>query len=115
LSDIGLINWKRTSFPGSYKLFSRLNLDFPISTKENYYIGNLALISEVRQGIFLSAGNTWDDFSELEFTDFKYEGGLELRLSGNTLGGLFPFDLTFGYAYHGQDTGRPFVSFSLSI
>ena len=111
----GGIGWKKDTFPGNYKFFSRASLGFPILQNEKYYLGNLALIHGVRQDLYLSIGDTWNSLDELSLEDLKFEGGLELSLAGKTLGGLFPFDLTFGYAYHGQDRGRPYFSFSLSI
>ncbi len=111
----GSVGWQKRTFPGNYKFYSKISLGFPISSNERYYLGNLALIKDVRQNLYLSAGDTWDSLDELGPGDFKYEGGIEISLGGKTLGGLFPFDLTVGYAYHGQDKGRPYFNFSLGL
>ena len=108
-------DWKRYRYPGNYKLFSRLSLGFPISSSGRYFLGSLALITDIRQSFFLSAGNTWDQLDEVGVENFKYEGGTEVSVSGKTLGGLIPFDLAVGYAYHGQDKGRPYLNFSLGF
>ncbi len=108
-------DWKRYRYPGNYKLFSRLSLGFPISSSGRYFLGSLALITDIRQSFFLSAGNTWDQLDEVGVENFKYEGGTEVSVSGKTLGGLIPFDLAVGYAYHGQDKGRPYFNFSLGF
>ncbi len=108
-------DWKRYRYPGNYKLFSRLSLGFPISSSGRYFLGSLALITDIRQSFFLSAGNTWDQLDEVGLENFKYEGGTEVSVSGKTLGGLIPFDLAVGYAYHGQDKGRPYFNFSLGF
>lgn len=115
VTDLGLTGWEKNLYPGNYKLFSKLTLDFPILRDATYYLGSLALISDVRQGFFVAAGDTWDSLDQFTVDDFKYEGGIEVTISGKTLGGLFPFDLTLGYAYHGQDVGRPFLSFYFGI
>ena len=111
----GSVGWKRNSYPGNYKLFSKASLTFPISRDEKLFVGNLALITRVDQSLFISGGATWDDLNDIGLENFKYEGGGELSVRGKTLGGLLPFDLTFGYAYHGQDKGRPFFNFSLGF
>lgn len=115
VDNTGIPIWVKKGFPGKYKLFSKVTLDFPILSDANYYLGTLALVSDVRQGIFFSAGDTWNSFDEFNLSDFKLEAGIEVQMSGTTLGGLFPFDLTLGYAYHGRDIGRPFISFALDI
>ncbi len=115
VTDLGLTGWEKNLYPGTYKLFSRLTANFPIFRDRTYYLGTLATISDVRQGVFFSIGDTWDQLDQFTLDDLKFEGGIELTVSGKTLGGLFPFDLTLGYAYHGQDVGRPFLSFSLGL
>jgi len=114
-SSTGNIGWRRYSYPGNYKLFSRISFDFPISRKDQTFVGNLALISRIDQSFFLSGGATWDDLQGISLDDFKYEVGGKLTFQGKTLGGLMPFDLAIGYAYHGQDKGRPFFNFSLGF
>ncbi len=111
----GKLGWNKYLFPGNYKLFSRISLGFPLSGNENYYLGSLALVKQVRQTVFVSGGDTWDSPAEVGLDDFKFELGTALSIQGKTLGGLMPFDFTVGYAYHGQDTGRPFFNFSLSL
>lgn len=108
-------NWKRYSYPGNYKLFSKVSLGFPLQKDEKYYLGSLALVTDVRQDFFLSAGDTWDTLEGVGPDTVKYEGGTELSVKGKTLGGLIPFDLAIGYAYHGQDKGRPYFNFSLGL
>lgn len=115
VDEVGLISWKPDLFPGNYKLFAKMTLDFPLLLNGNYYLGTLAKVSEIRQGVFISAGDTWNELDQFGVADFKVEGGLEVGISGTTLGGMFPFDLTLGYAYHGQDAGRPFISFALGL
>ncbi len=109
------LTWKKSSFPGNYKLFSKVSLGFPLSSNEKYYLGSLALVTDVRGSLFLSAGDTWNQTDELGLDTFKYEGGTELTVGGKTMGGLFPFELAVGYAYHGQDKGRPYLNFSLGL
>ncbi|MCF7890328.1 hypothetical protein K9M78_03825 [Candidatus Bipolaricaulota bacterium] len=111
----GNLGWKQYFYPGNYKLFTKASLDFPISKEEKFFIGNLALITRVDQSLFISGGATWNTLNNISFNDFKYEGGGELSVKGKTLGGLLPFDLAVGYAYHGQDTGRPYFNFSLGF
>lgn len=107
--------WQKYSYPGNYKLFSKISLEFPISTDDKYYLGNLALITQVKQRFFVSGGDTWNSPDDISLEGFKYEGGAELAVEGKTLGGLFPFDLVFGYAYHGQDKGKPYFNISLNL
>lgn len=109
------LRWKKYSYPGNYKLFSKLSFGFPLGLDEKYYLGSLAMVNEVRQSFFLSAGDTWNETDEFGLDTFKYEGGIEIAFGGKTLGGLIPFDLTVGYAYHGQDKGRPFFNISLGL
>ncbi|MBS3788495.1 hypothetical protein KGY79_09920, partial [Candidatus Bipolaricaulota bacterium] len=109
------MGWKRYSYPGNYKLFAKASLDFPISKDEKLFIGNLALITRVNQSLFISGGATWNTVNNIGLNNFKFEGGGELSVNGKTLGGLLPFDLAVGYAYHGQDTGRPYFTFSLGF
>jgi len=111
----GLADWERYRYPGNYKLFSSVSLGFPISSSDRYFLGSLALITDIRQSFFLSAGDTWDKLENIGVENFKYEGGTEVSVSGKTLGGLIPFDLAVGYAYHGQDKGRPYFNFSLGF
>jgi hypothetical protein len=111
----GIADWKRYQYPGNYKLFSRVSFGFPVASNERYYLGSLALVTDIRQSFFLSAGDTWDKLNEIGIKNFKYEGGTEVSISGKTLGGLIPFDLAVGYAYHGQDKGRPYLNFSLGF
>ncbi|MFW6104340.1 MAG: M1 family aminopeptidase [Candidatus Bipolaricaulota bacterium] len=107
--------WQKHSYPGNYKLFSKISLEFPISTDDKYYLGNLALITQVKQRIFVSGGDTWNSSDDISLEAFKYEGGAELAIQGKTLGGLLPFDLVLGYAYHGQDKGKPYFNISLNL
>lgn len=111
----GRLGWKSYSYPGNYKLYTKASLDFPISKDEKLFIGNLALITRVNQSLFISGGSTWNTLKDIGFSNFKFEGGGELSVNGKTLGGLLPFDLAVGYAYHGQDTGRPYFNFSLGF
>ncbi len=110
-----IADWKRYQYPGNYKLFSRVSLGFPITSDGRYFLGSLALLTNIRQSFFVSAGDTWDDLEGIGIENFKYEGGTEVSVSGKTLGGLIPFDLAVGYAYHGQDKGRPYFNFSLGF
>ncbi|MFB6214605.1 MAG: M1 family aminopeptidase, partial [Candidatus Bipolaricaulia bacterium] len=114
-SSTGNLGWKRYSYPGNYKLYTKVSLDFPISKDEKLFVGNLALITRVNQSLFISGGATWNTLNNIGFNNFKYEGGGEVTVKGKTLGGLLPFDLAVGYAYHGQDTGRPYFNFSLGF
>lgn len=107
--------WEKYSYPGNYKLFSKISLEFPISKDDRYYLGSLALITKVRQSIFVSAGDTWNSPNDINIDTFKYEAGAKLSIQGKTLGGLLPFDLALGYAYHGQDKGKPFFNLSLNL
>ncbi len=111
----GSPGWQSFTYPGNYKVFTKTSLDFPISKRENLFIGNLALITQVNQSLFISGGATWNSLNGISFDNFKFEGGGKLTVKGKTLGGLLPFDLAVGYAYHGQDTGRPFFNFSLGF
>ncbi|MFB6291333.1 MAG: M1 family aminopeptidase [Candidatus Bipolaricaulia bacterium] len=111
----GNLGWTGYSYPGNYKLFSKASLSFPISKDEKLFVGNLALITRVTQSLFVSGGATWQSLEEINPDDLHYEGGGKLSIQGKTLGGLVPFDLAIGYAYHGQDKGRPFFNFSLGF
>lgn len=104
------ISWKRKEFPGEYKFFLKTALDLPFSTNLNYYIGDLVVITSVRENFWAAIGNTTDSLQQDIFSDIKYEGGVELTVSATTLGGLFPIDLSLGYAYHGQGTGHQYLS-----
>ncbi|HID12085.1 MAG TPA: hypothetical protein EYP17_12445 [Candidatus Latescibacteria bacterium] len=91
--------WEKRRYPGNAKLYSRFSLSFPVRREMDYDLANLAVLDEVREALFIEGGWTWERLEDLDFRGLKLEMGLEGRLTGRTLGGLFPFEITIGFAY----------------
>ena len=91
--------WEKEHFPGNIKLSGQFSLSFPAKREMDYDLANLAVLDEVREALFLTWGQTWEGLEDIDFTSLKLEVGLEATTSGRTLGGLFPFSITVGFAY----------------
>ncbi|MCR4404264.1 MAG: hypothetical protein NUW06_03070 [Candidatus Acetothermia bacterium] len=91
--------WVKASFPGNAKLAGQLSLSLPAKRELDYDLANLAVLDELRLSLFLAFGKTWERFENLDLKEFHVEVGAEGRLSGETLGGLFPVSFTVGFAY----------------
>ena len=123
--------WERTEeggerkllYPGEVKLFSRLALSFPAKREMDYDLLGLALIEETRERLYLALGETWEGLGEVQMSldELKAEVGMEGLISGRTLGGLFPFTATVGFAYpllgiEPEDRqGRIYISLELPL
>lgn len=89
-------------YAGKIKLWGALDLGLPFQREMNYNLLNVAMLHRIDERFYVQAGNTWDDVEGLARTslgDLKAEIGAEFTLSGSTLGGLFPWQVTLGVAF----------------
>jgi len=91
--------WEKRRYPGNAKLYGRFSLSLPVRREMDYDLANLAVIDEVRETLFIAGGWTGKGPTDLSFRGLRLEAGLEGRFAGRTLGGLFPFAITLGFAY----------------
>ncbi|MFP4588531.1 MAG: M1 family aminopeptidase [Candidatus Acetothermia bacterium] len=107
--SLGVKTWQPAHFTGNHKLNFKGSLTFPLSRDIHYFIGNLAVITDVHQSIWAQAGNVWKDIESIDPQSLKHEFGFTFTISAKALGGLLPIDLDIGYAYHGKGVGRHFI------
>jgi len=107
--------WVPSTFPGDGKLYTRLGLRFPLSRDGHFFLGNLALIKGLWSSFWVAAGDSWNSWRGLNLEDYKWESGVELQVSGSTLGGLIPLQVTLGYAYHGVDRGHGYLELGIGF
>lgn len=65
----------------------------------DYDLANVAVLDEFEGSFFLAFGQTWERLENLDLKELRLEVGAESRVAGRTLGGLFPLNITFGFAY----------------
>ena len=107
--------WEEANFSGNYKLHSKIELTLPFARDIRYYLGNLALVTDVYQSTWLQVGNVWNSPENTGLEDLKWEIGLEATVRATTLGGLLPVETTVGYAYHGAGTGHQFINIKIGF
>lgn len=91
--------WVKESYPGDLKLAGRVSLSFPARREMDYDLANVAVLDEFGGSFFLAFGQTWERLENLDLKELRLEVGAESRVAGRTLGGLFPLNITFGFAY----------------
>jgi len=89
-------------YVGNVRLLGQLDLSLPFRREMGYNLLNVAMLHDIDERFFVRFGDTWDSLDQVDLDrleDLKVEAGFELNLSGRTLGGLFPWQLTLGIAY----------------
>lgn len=85
-------------FPGRFKGFARLSVDFPLKRELSYSLAGLALVRQTWGNVYLAAGQTSDTLTALDPEAINLEAGFAATASGQMLGGLFSFSVTGGVA-----------------
>ncbi|OGF52776.1 MAG: hypothetical protein A2Z21_00285, partial [Candidatus Fraserbacteria bacterium RBG_16_55_9] len=89
-------------YVGNVRLLGQVDLNLPFQREMGYNLLNVAMLQDIDERIFLRFGNTWDSLDRVDLGNvdaLKLEIGFEMTLSGPTLGGLFPWQLTVGVTY----------------
>ena len=75
-------------FVGNVRLLGQLDLSLPFKREMSYNLLNVAVLQDIDERFFVRFGNTWNDLDQVDLGNLKVEVGLEMNLSGRTLGGL---------------------------
>lgn len=86
-------------YVGKARLIGSLALTLPLEREMNFNLLSVAMLHRVEDRFYIRFGNSWERLEQVEeglLKDAKAEIGAELILRGATLGGLFPWRVTFG-------------------
>lgn len=89
-------------YPGDAKVLGQLDVSMPFTRGLSYNLLNVAMLHRIDELLYLRLGGTWEEPSRLshaQLRDLELEVGAEFTFRGHTLGGLFPWDITLGFAY----------------
>lgn len=93
-----------TAYPyvGNVRLLGQMDLSLPFRREMGYNLLNVAVLHQIDERFFVRFGQAWESLDQVDLghlEDLKIEIGFEVTLSGRTLGGLFPWQVTLGVAY----------------
>lgn len=107
--------WVSTRFPGTYKLYGRLALEFPSSSEEPFNLVNLMMVDKARGRAFIACGSSWTSLEQFGKTTPNVEVGAETLFDLSAIGGLLPVWAVVGYATPILGEGRGVFYFGLSL